>query len=54
MEGYNTLKEKVRQRKKDVIMKVKKLGEMTTLYKILAKIEERIRINPWNKAYAID
>jgi len=55
MANYNIpLKEKVRQRKKDVIMKVKKLGEMTTLYKILAKIEERIRINPWDKAYALD
>ena len=55
MANYNIpLKEKVRQRKKDVIMKVKKLGEMTTLYKILAKIEERIRINPWDKAYALN
>lgn len=53
MAEYNTLKEAVRQRKKDVIIKVKKLGEMTTLYKILSKIEERIRINPWDKAYAI-
>lgn len=53
MAEYNTLKEAVRQRKKDTIIKVKKLGEMTTLYKILAKIEERIRINPWDKAYAI-
>ena len=54
MAEYNTLKEAVRQRKKDTIMKVKKLGEMTTLYKILTKIEERIRINPWDKAYALD
>ena len=54
MADYNTLKETVRQRKKDVIMKVKKLGEMTTLYKILANVEERIRTNPWDKAYAIN
>lgn len=54
MADYNTLKETVRQRKKDVIVKVKKLGEMTTLYKILAKTDERIRTNPWDKAYALD
>ena len=54
MTNYNTLKETVRQRKKDVIMRVKKLGEMTTLYKILAKTDERIRTNPWDKAYALD
>ena len=46
MTDYNTLK-------KDTINQVKKLGEMTTLYKILAKIEERIRNNPWDKDYAI-
>ena len=54
MTEYNILKETVRQRKKDTIIKVKKLGEMTTLYKVLAKIEERIRNNPWDKAYALD
>ena len=54
MAYYNTLKETVRQRKKDIIIKVKKLGEMTTLYKILAKIEKRIINNPWDKAYALD
>lgn len=54
MAEYNTLlKETARQRKKDVIIKVKKLGEMITLYKILTKIEERIRNNPWDKTYSL-
>ena len=54
MTDYNALKETARQRKKDAINQVKKLGEMTTLYKILAETEERIRNNPWDKAYALN
>ena len=54
MTDSTNIRETVKQRKKSAINQVKKLGEMTTLYKILAKTEERIRNNPWDKAYSIN
>ena len=54
MADSTNIRETIKQRKKSVINQVKKLGEMTTLYKILTKTEERIRNNPWYKAYSIN
>ena len=54
MSTNSSLRDTAREHKKDIINQVKKLGEMITLYRILAETEERINNNPWDRAYAKD